>query len=919
MGLYPLTGLIEATRRAVSKPLVIVESPAKARTIGKFLGPGFQVEASIGHVRDLPERKGDIPTPDRNEKTWLVTAIADDYSPVYVLTDRGREQVKKLRAMLKGAPELLLATDEDREGEAIAWHLIEALKPKVPVRRLVFHEITKTAIQRSLQNARSLDMDLVRAQEARRIVDRLFGYSLSEVVWRKVRQGLSAGRVQTPAVRLVVERERQRMAFRSASWWDLNASFATSDGEYLGTLVEVDSARLAQGRDFDPTTGLLKPSKAPPRLLDEASATALRDALRGQPAQVHKVARRSFREKPIAPFTTSKLQQEGNRKLRWPAKRVMSVAQRLYENGWITYHRTDSTNLSDEAIQGARAVISSSFGSAYLPGAPRVYASKQKGAQEAHEAIRPAGSQFRTEAECRAAMGDESARLYALIWRRTIASQMNDATGERVNVDTLVQADARTGLFRSRGKTYTFDGFRAVYVMSRDTEEAENELPPLRDRQVVETRTVDAVGHTTSPPARLTEASLVQTLEELGIGRPSTYAAIIETIQTRGYVFKKGTALVPTWTAFAVTRLLEDHFGELVEYDFTANMEQGLDKIAEGAADPTDYLATFYKGASDSQGLVRLIELAREQADPRAICTISLGDHEDHDVAVRVGRYGPYLEHGESKRSVPEGMAPDELTLVRALELLAEQPEGPRELGVGPDDQAVTLHVGRFGPYVQLGEQEQGSKVKPKRSSLLRGMEADQIDLEMALRLLSLPRLVGSDAEGHEIRAFNGRYGPYIKCNGQSRTIPDEQGLFEITRDQAIELLLQPARRKASSTILADLGQDNEERKVQIKKGRFGPYITDGEVNVTLKKGMEPEEMKLEEALDLLATKRAAGPAKRQRAPAKKAPAKKAPAKKAAAKKPAAKKAPAKKAAAKKPAAKKPATRKPAAKRPPAK
>ncbi len=885
----------------MSKPLVIVESPAKARTIGKFLGPGFQVEASIGHVRDLPERKGDIPAATRAKKTWLVTAIADDYSPVYVLTDRGREQVKKLKALLKNAPELLLATDEDREGEAIAWHLTEALKPKVPVRRLVFHEITKTAIQRSLQNARTLDMDLVRAQEARRIVDRLFGYSLSEVVWRKVRQGLSAGRVQTPAVRLVVQRERERMAFRSGTWWDLSANFGADGGEYAGTLVEVDGTRLAQGRDFDSDTGRLKANINPPHLLDEAGALGLRDTLRGAPAKVIKVARRSFREKPTAPFTTSKLQQEGNRKLRWPAKKVMSVAQRLYENGWITYHRTDSTNLSDEAVSGARAIIQSTFGAAYLPASPRVYASKQKGAQEAHEAIRPAGAQFQSEAACRAALGDESARLYALIWNRTIASQMNDATGERVSVDTLVQGDGRSGLFRSRGKTYTFVGFRAVYVMSRTTTEEENELPPLRDDLPVKTLTVDASGHETSPPARLTEASLVQKLEELGIGRPSTYAAIIETIQSRGYVFKKGTALVPTWTAFAVTRLLEDHFGQLVEYDFTATMEQGLDQIAEGQANPTSYLSSFYQGATQSDGLVQLIAQAREQADPRAICTIELGDHEDTPVAVRVGRYGPYLEHGDSKRSVPEGMAPDELTLVRAVELLAEQPEGPRELGDGPDGLAVTLHVGRFGPYVQLGEQEKGSKQKPKRSSLLRGMEADQVDLETALKLLSLPRLVGLDDDGNEIRAFNGRYGPYIKRKADSRSIPDEQGLFTLTREQALELLAQPARRRASSTILAELGQDSEERKVLIKKGRFGPYITDGDVNVTLKKGMEPDQVKLEEALDLLTAKRAAGPSKRRKAAPKKAAPKKAAPKRTAA----AKKAPARKAAAKKPAARK--------------
>jgi len=844
----------------VPKPLVIVESPAKARTISKFLGSGFHVEASIGHVRDLPASADDIPKSHRG-KPWARTAVdvQNDFKPLYVLTQRGREQIKKLKTMLRDASVLYLATDEDREGEAIAWHLTEALKPKVPIQRLVFHEITKSAITRSLQSARPIDMNLVEAQEARRIVDRLFGYNVSPVLWKKVKPRLSAGRVQSVAVRLVVERERERMRFVSSGWWDLTAGFKAAEA-FAGTLVEVDGTRLATGRDFEPTTGKLKTAKA--IVLDEAGAEALATALRGGTAKVLRVQRRPFREKPAAPFTTSKLQQEANRKFRWAAKRTMSVAQRLYENGWITYMRTDSTTLSPEALNAARTLIKSAYGAAFLPAKPRVYATKSKGAQEAHEAIRPAGESFKSVDDCARALGADEARLYGLIWNRTVASQMTDATGERVSVDTEANRQGRTGLFRTRGKTYDFQGFRAVYVRERNVRDEENELPKLADGQVVSVESVHTKGHTTSPPSRLNEASLVQRLEELGIGRPSTYASIIETIQSRGYVFKKGTALIPTFTAFATTRLLEDHFNSLVDYDFTATLESGLDQIAAGTGQRLALLHAFYGGQGDRTGLLQLIAAAEKSADPRDICSIPIGTHDDGAVVARVGRYGPYLEHAGTTRSLPEDMPPDELTLAKAIEIIETVPDGPTALGQDPDNgDEITLHIGRFGPYVQRGEAV--GKVKPKRESLLPGMEPDAVGLAMALQLLALPREVGKDADGNVIQAFNGRYGPYIKCNGESRSIPAEKGLLTLTEAEALALLATKPRRSRTPTVLKELGVEND-KKIQVKSGRWGPYVTDGETNATLKKGTDPETLTLEEASTLLAAKRAKGPAKKR-------------------------------------------------------
>ncbi len=844
----------------LSKPLVIVESPAKAKTISKYLGGGFHVEASIGHVRDLATKASELPKSAKG-KPWSRLAVdtTNRYAPVYVLTKRGREQVKKLKALLKEAPELLLATDEDREGEAIAWHLVETLKPKVPVRRLVFHEITKKAILASLDQARTIDMDLVRAQETRRVLDRLYGYDLSELLWKKVRRGLSAGRVQSPAVRLIVERERERMAFVSAGFWTLKSGVAIAGGEFSADLVELDGKRLAVGRDFDPKTGQLKKTiKAKLTLLDESTAKALALALDSASASISDVQTKAFRESPFPPFTTSKLQQDANRRLKWPASRTMRAAQKLYENGWITYMRTDSVNLSNEAIKAARALVTKRWGANYLPDSPRRYKSKARGAQEAHEAIRPAGETWRDPSSC--TLGSDEAKLYALIWKRAVACQMADASGERVTVDTKAQASGQEALLRAKGKTYTFPGFRVAFVGARASEEGEAVFPPLKKGMPASLSDSQTTGKHTQPPPRLTEAALVQRLEELGIGRPSTYAAIIETVQDRGYVVKRGTSLIPTWPAFAVTRLMEDHFEKLADYAFTATLEDGLDEIATGKLKPESYLDSFYKGKTS--GLTPLIEHALQEAKPQEICAIPIGEHAGVPVVVRVGRFGPYLQSGEETRSLDETLAPDELTIDKAIELLAAKKQGPKVLGTDADGTSVTLHNGRFGWYVQLGEMQ--GKTKPKRGSLLQGMEAETVDLKQALALLSLPRNLGQNAEGHDILVFNGRYGPYVKCNDVNRSLPADKGLFEITQAEALELLAKPQNRRGGATVLKDFGKDEEGRTVVLKKGRYGPYVTDGEFNATVRKGMDPESLSLEDALGLLADKRAKGPSKKR-------------------------------------------------------
>ena len=843
----------------MGKPLVIVESPAKARTISRYLGDRYEVQACVGHVRDLPESAAQIPA-SAKDKPWarLGVNVDENFQPLYVLTTRGRESVKNLKAALKDAPALYLATDEDREGEAIAWHLVEALKPKVPIHRLVFHEITEKAILKALSSPRELDLDLVRAQETRRIIDRLYGYDVSPVLWRKVKPKLSAGRVQSVAVRLVVERERKRMAFVSAEWWGLSARFSTSLGDYEGQLQSVGGKKTAVGRDFDPNTGELK-ANSKVEILDQARARGLEASLKGKEGTILSVEDKNFQEKPAPPFTTSSLQQEANRKLKWSAKRTMSVAQKLYENGWITYMRTDSTNLSSQALNAARTLINKEFGAEYLPESPRIYATKSQGAQEAHEAIRPAGDHFKSRAECASERPNEEARLYELIWKRTVACQMENATGVRRTLDTKVEE----AIFRSRGKVYNFAGFRLAYVADKDEpqslQDKEIVLPDVNKGDTAEVADIEAKGHETQPPARLNDATLIKELEARGIGRPSTYASIIDTIERRKYVFKRSTALVPTWTAFAVTKLMESHFSDLVDYDFTAQLEGGLDAVANGDRDPKDYLASFYRGSQSWSGLTKLIDATQESANPKEICTFALGESEGKVIAARVGRYGPYVEYDGQTRSLPDGMAPDELNLEKALELISTEKEGPRILGQDPETGLdISLIVGRFGPYVQIGEMEKGSKVKPKRASLLKGMEADSVDFDTAVGLLSLPRNLGPGLDGTtEVLAFNGRYGPYIKSGSETRSLPEGVSPLVVTLEQAHELLKSPSKKSRGSQVLKSLGQDEEGRNINLKSGRYGPYITDGKTNATLPKGTATDDVDLKFANELLEKKRA--------------------------------------------------------------
>ena len=897
--------------------LVIVESPAKARTIEKYLGEGFRVEASVGHIRDLPENAEQIPASKKKEK-WarLGVNVEKKFQPLYVVPPEKKAQVRFLKEALAEADHLYLATDEDREGESIAWHLLEVLKPKVPVKRLVFNEITRTAIQRALQNPRDVDLHLVRAQETRRIVDRLYGYEVSPLLWKKVRPKLSAGRVQSVAVRLVVERERRRLAFVSASWWDAEGSFAHPKGSLTAQLASVGGVRLATGRDFGEDGTLTATREV--MVLDEATATGLAERLQGTDATVSAVEEKPYTDKPAAPFTTSTLQQEANRKLRWTARRTMSTAQRLYENGWITYMRTDSTTLSGEAVQAARNLIQKQYGNDYLPNAPRVYTKKSKNAQEAHEAIRPAGQTFRDLEHARANLGDDEFRLYSLIWKRTVACQMVNARGRSMRIELT----ADTATFQANGRTIDFPGYRRAYVEGSDDPDAEladqdKLLPPLIEGDIVRVNAIEARGHATKPPARLTEASLVKELEARGIGRPSTYASIIDTILRRKYVFKKGTALVPTFTAFAVTALMERHLGNLVDYDFTARMEDRLDEIAVGNDEYLAFLERFYRGDA---GLQAVLNQAAEEVDPRAVCTIPVGLSPDGEqVDVRVGRYGPFLNMGETNADIPNELPPDELTLDKAVELLEERRRGPRVVGQDPaTDKPIFMMKGRFGPYLQLGEPEKvpgkGKRMRtipPPRAGLLRGMDPETLDLETALKLLALPRDLGPHPETNEpVLATNGPYGPYIKSNGKgSRSIPAGKDLFTFTLEEALELLAKPARRRGTEP-LKELGPDPlTKRTVQVMSGRWGPYVTDGETNATLPPLADPLQVDLKSAIELIRARENA-PKRTKRAPARKATAKKATAKKATAKKATAKKAPAKKAPTKRAPAKKATTKK---------
>ncbi len=852
----------------VTRSLVIVESPTKAKSIGRFLeavDPDVVVEASMGHVRDLPGSAKELPERYRKEPwAYLAVNVEDSFDPVYVVSPRSRDRIKRLKGLLADAEVLYLATDEDREGEAIAWHLTEILKPKVPVRRMVFHEITESAIRDAFDAPRDVDERLVDAQEARRILDRLVGYDVSRVLWMKVAGGLSAGRVQSVAVRIVVERERERIAFSSASYWSLEGTFAKADAEpaFGGSLVAIDGRKVASGRDFDASGALTSDSIA----LDETAARALADQLQAAAFSVRSVETKPYTRRPYAPFRTSTLQQEASRKLRFSAKRTMDVAQRLYENGYITYMRTDSTHLAESAIATARSQIERLYGADYIPAKPRTYSSKSKTAQEAHEAIRPAGDAWQTPAQLEQAVSSDEARLYDLIWKRTVASQMPDARGETMSVRFGAEtSDGRDVEFSASGRVIQFPGFLRVYVESHDDPEAETDdserpLPSLASGDALESLGLETSGHETKPPARFTEASLVRRLEELEVGRPSTYASIMSRIQDAGYVFRRGQALVPTFTAFAVTTLLEQSFPNLVDYEFTARMESDLDKIASGEEDRTPWLGRFYLG---DEGLKATIERRLGEIDARAVNSFPIGtDAQGREIVARVGKYGPYVERGDDRGSIPDDLAPDELTVERAGELIDEQSKGDKILGTDPESGLVVLaRTGRFGPYVQLGEQEEGSKAKPKRSSLFKSMEIDELSLDEALRLLSLPRTVGTDDDGVEILALNGRYGPYIKRGKDSRSLTSEEQLFSVTREEALALLAEPPRRRGQARAAAplrELGEDpNSKKPVTVRSGRYGPYVTDGDVNASLRKGDDPEKVTLERAAELLADRRA--------------------------------------------------------------
>ena len=950
----------------MSTKLVIVESPNKVRSIAGYLGPEFDVEASVGHIRDLPQPSELPATMKKGPYGKFAVDVEDDFTPYYVVNPDKKKTVTQLKKALKNADELYLATDDDREGEAIAWHLQQVLKPKVPVRRMVFTEITREAVTRALDNTRELDIHLVDAQETRRILDRLVGYEVSPVLWRKVRAGLSAGRVQSVATRLVVERERERMVFRSASYWGVEADFSTvlspvdvtarQDTSFTARLVTLDGRRVATGRDFN-DDGELRPAavKASAVHLHQVGATAVAEAIgRGEP-RVAGVEDKPYKRRPAAPFTTSTLQQEASRKLRMNPRETMRVAQGLYENGFITYMRTDSTVLSGQAVAAARSQVAELYGAEYVPERPRVYASKSKGAQEAHEAIRPAGDHFRTPAQVSGELTGAQFRLYELIWKRTVASQMADAVGSTATVTVEVPLTPVAGESRDSGPTFstagltasgtviTFRGFLAAYEEGRDAERYQDDagaaakdskdvrLPAMISGQELAALDAEASGHETTPPPRYTEASLVKALEEREIGRPSTYAATMSTISDRGYVDHRGQALVPTWLAFAVTRLLEENFAELVDYDFTASMERDLDRIAAGEEDRVAWLRRFYNGqggagaeqaaqdasgeleaaaaALRAQGLKGLVDNLGE-IDARAVNSIEIGE----GITLRVGRYGPYLEDAEGKRAnVPADLAPDELTVDKARELFTRAADDGRELGVDPvSGHVIIAKDGRYGPYVTevLPEPEEtaeaetaktaktakstktkkttkAAKPKPRTASLLRSMDLSTVTLEQALDLLSLPRVVGQDPEsGEDITAQNGRYGPYLKKGTDSRSLETEEQIFTVTLEQALEIFAQPKRRRGQAAArgpLRELGEDPATGKpVVIKDGRFGPYFTDGETNVTLRRGDDPATVTPERAFELLAEKRAKGPAKKRTT--RKTTAKKTTAKKAAAK-----------------------------------
>jgi DNA topoisomerase-1 len=892
--------------------LVIVESPAKARTIAGYLGRGYVVESSIGHIRDMPDKAAEIPQKYRSEP-WarLGVDVDNDFAALYVVPSDKKQQVSKLKTLLKDADELLLATDEDREGEAIAWHLLEELKPRVPARRMVFHEITPEAIARAVANPTELDHGKVDAYQTRRVLDRLYGYEVSPVLWKKVMPRLSAGRVQSVATRLIVDRERERIAFRPASYWDLEAEFATAEHgrerlpdtptSFTATLQTVNGRRVAQGRDFTPQ-GELRDTRDAAGLsvlhLDGEAANALASRLRDTDFTVSSVERRPYRRSPYPPFRTTTLQQEASRKLGFSAKYTMSVAQRLYENGYITYMRTDSITLSQTAIDAARQQARELYGAAYVPDAPRTYTSKVKNAQEAHEAIRPAGDRFRTPQQVAAAgLKADELRLYDLVWKRTVACQMKDATGESVSVRVAgMSTERERAEFGASGKVINFYGFLKAYVestddLSADRDDQERRLPPLAEHDPLTALSLGPAEHATRAPARYTEASLVKELEDREIGRPSTYASIISTILDRGYVFKKGTALVPAFLAFAVVTLLERHFGQLVDYEFTARMEDALDEIARGEAERVPWLRRFYfggnaEGDSDDGSIEAGADGPdRSEKTDRGLKALvsNIGDIDARDVSsfplagtdiiVRVGRYGPYLERDGERANVPADMAPDELTPEKAEELFS-QPNGESLLGTDPvTGHSIVAKAGRFGPYVTELLPED-SKDKPRTGSLLKSMSLDTVTLEDALKLLSLPRMLG-ELDGEQVTVQNGRYGPYVKRGSESRSLTSEEDMFTVTLAEAKDLLAQPKTRgrgaRAAAPPLRELGPDPATGKpMVVKDGRFGPYVTDGETNASLRKGDEVTALTVQRAAELLADRRAAAPSPRARkAPAK--------------------------------------------------
>ncbi|MDY5589752.1 MAG: type I DNA topoisomerase [Arcanobacterium sp.] len=861
--------------------LVIVESPAKARTIANYLGPEYDVEASVGHIRDLP-KPSDLPAAmKKGPYAKFAVDVDGEFEPYYVVNPDKKKKVAELKKALKAADTLYLATDEDREGEAIAWHLLEVLKPKVPVKRMVFHEITQEAIERALKNTRDLNTQLVDAQESRRILDRLVGYEVSPLLWRKVAPALSAGRVQSVTTRLVVERERERMAFIPAHYWDIVATLAKGPSEFTAKLIALDSTRVAVGKDFDDRGQLTpKAEKDGVLVLTSELAQAIAEDFHSGNSRVASIETKPFRRRPAPPFTTSTLQQEASRKLRMGSRDTMRVAQSLYENGFITYMRTDSVNLSEQAIRAAREQARELYGARSVPEKPRYYATKSKGAQEAHEAIRPAGDKFRTPQQVASQLRGREYALYELIWKRTVASQMADATGSTASVRLVAQLahvpEYAEAHLAASGTIITFSGFLSAYEEGKDSaryeEKAQAQLPQLNEGESVANHGGEAAGHETAPPPRYTEASLVKTLEEKGIGRPSTYASTISTIIDRGYVERKGQALVPTWLAFSVVRLLEENLPALVDYDFTADMERDLDEIAAGQEDRVQYLTDFYRGKNGEKGLRDQVGSLGD-IDARAVNTITIGD----GIVVRVGRYGPYLEETRSdgtegrRASVPTGVTPDELTVEKAHEILDSAIQEDRVLGQDPaTGYDLVVKDGRFGPYISEVLPDDAvaytptgkiskTKPKPRTASLLSSMDPNSITLTDALNLLSLPRELG-ESEGEMIMVHNGRYGPYMKRGSDSRSLSSDDQIFSITLEEAEEIFKQPKvrGRAAAKPPLAELGEDPVTGgKILLKDGRFGPYVTDGTVNASVPRSDDINQITPERAQDLLAARRA--------------------------------------------------------------